>query len=553
MDFLALQGAAEEGSLIQTELAFVILLSLSALVAIISRRIRLPYTVALVIVGLALSFVPNPIEIDLSSELILALLVPPLIFEATLNIRWEVLRRNLAVILFLAIAGTFLGTLIVGGIITVAGQTLVPELNVAPAAALAFGALISATDPVAVIALFRDLGVSKRLSVLVEGESLFNDGVAIVLFNIAVAAGATLATGEGESFTLNQGIVEFLRVFFGGLAVGAVLGYLVSAVILKNVDDNLIETATTVALAFGSFILAEQFHVSGVLAVVAAGIFVGNIGMQNTSPTTKVTLENFWEFAAFVVNSMVFLLIGLEADLTQFQFNLSLILVAVLAVLFSRTVVVYSLTWVHGRLDVQRRVPPKYRHVMFWGGLRGAISLALALSLTGSFFSDVVVQEFQLMTFGVVLFTLLVQGTTIGPLLKRLGLTAMAKPQQEQQRHQALLYATRAGRRELDRLYKDGILSAEVFQAMSNVYSQNLRSRNQELRELLHDYPELEQSMIIQARRDLLEAERTAISDANQRGLISEDIYHELIRETDDRRAALNLIEMTMQERTDED
>lgn len=553
MDFLALQDAVEEGSLLQTELAFVIILSLAALVALVSRRIRLPYTVALVIVGLALSFVPNPIDIDLSSELILVLLVPPLIFEATLNLRWEVLRRNLAVILLLAIIGTFLGTLIVGGIISIAGQTFVPELKVAAAAALAFGALISATDPVAVISLFRDLGVSKRLSMLVEGESLFNDGVAIVLFNIALTAGAVTATGEGETFTLSLAIVEFLEVFLGGLAVGAVLGYLVSTVILKNVDDNLIETATTVALAFGSFILAEQFHVSGVLAVVAAGIFVGNIGMQNTSPTTKVTLNNFWEFSAFVVNSMVFLLIGLEADLTQFQLNLSLIAVALLAVLFSRAVVVYSLTWIHNRLAVQRSVSLKYRHVMFWGGLRGAISLALALSLTGSIFSDLIVQEFQLMTFGVVLFTLLVQGTTIGPLLKRLGLTAISEPQQEQQRHQAMLYATRAGRRELDRLYKDGILSAEVFQAMSNVYSHNLRNRNQGLRELLHDYPELEQSMILQARKDLLEAERTAISDANQRGLISEDIYHELIRKTDDRRAAIDLIEITMQGRTDKE
>jgi CPA1 family monovalent cation:H+ antiporter len=549
MDIITLQAAvAQESDLFQAEVAFILILSLAALVAIVSRRIRLPYTVALVIVGLALSLIPNPIDIDLSSELILALLVPPLIFEATLNIRWEVLKQNLVVILLLAVVGTFVGTLIVGAIVTFAGRTLVPELHVAAVAALAFGALISATDPVSVIALFRDLGVSKRLAVLVEGESLFNDGVAIVLFGLAVTAGTALSTGEGEAFSISLAIGEFLRVFLGGLAVGAVLGYLVSTVILKNVDDNLVETATTVALAFGSFILAEQFHVSGVLAVVAAGIFVGNIGMMNTSPTTKITLNNFWEFAAFVVNSMVFLLIGLESDLTKLQPNLSLIAVAVLAVLFSRIVVIYGLTWVHGLLDSKRKVPTTYRHVMYWGGLRGAISLALALSLTGSVFGSEIVTELQAMTFGVVLFTLLVQGTTLAPLLKRLGLTSMPEQQREQQRHQALLYATRAGRRELERLYDDGILSAEVYGAISDVYSNDLQIRNQELRNLLHDYPELEQAMILQARRDLLQAERTAIGDANQRGLISEEVYHEIVRETDNRSAALDLIEGTMKE-----
>ncbi len=544
MDILtAYTAAAQESELFQAELAFVIILSLAALVAIVSRRIRLPYTVALVVVGLALSLVPTPITIDLSSELILTLLVPPLIFEATLNLRWEILRKNLAIILLLVMVGTLVSTFIVGGIVSAAGQTLLPELDVGLAAVLAFGALISATDPVAVISLFRELGVSKRLSVLVEGESLFNDGVAIVLFNLALVIGTAAASGEGETFTLSSAVFEFIKVFFGGLAVGAILGYLVSTVILKNVDDNLIETATTVALAFGSFIVAEQFHVSGVLAVVAAGVFVGNIGTLNTSPTTKITLENFWEFAAFVVNSMVFLLIGLAADFSQLQPNLSLIFVAIIAVLFSRAVVIYSLTWIHGRFDPLRRVPVPYRHTMYWGGLRGAISLALALSLTGSMFSQEVVTELQLMTFGVVLFTLLVQGTTLTPLLQRLGLTVAPEQQKLQQRQQALIYATRAGRRELDRIYNDGILSEGVYDAISEVYSIEMQDLEIHLRDLLREYPELEQSMILQARRDLLQAERTAVGDAFRRGLISEGVYHDLVQETDGRMAALDLIE----------
>ena len=183
---------------------------------------------------------------------------------------------------------------------------------------------------------------------------------------------------------------------------------------------------------------------------------------------------------------------------------------------------------------------------MFWGGLRGAISLALALSLTGSIFDDVVVAELQLMTFGVVLFTLLVQGTTIAPLLKRFGLTALPDQQHKQYRSQALLYATRAGQRELDRLHKEGILTREAHQAMSDVYEQDVHQLNTELRDLLHDYPELEQAMILQARKDLLQAERTALGDAVRRGLIPEDVYHELILETDNRLAAVDRIEEAM-------
>ncbi|UCG22620.1 MAG: sodium:proton antiporter, partial [Chloroflexota bacterium] len=461
---------------------------------------------------------------------------------------WENLRRNLAPILLLAVVGTSAGSFIVATIITIAGDTLVPELNIAFAATFAFGALISATDPVAVISLFRELGVGRRLSILVEGESLFNDGVAIVIFNLALAAGAVAITGEGEPLGPVRVISDFLRVSFGGLTVGALLGFLVSTVILKNVDDALIETATSVALAFGAFIVAEELHVSGVLSVVAAGIFVGNIGTQNTSPTTKITLESFWEFAAFVVNSLVFLLIGLEADLRQIQPNLALIVVAIIAVLFSRTVVIYGLTWLHGLFDRRGRVPVPYRHVMYWGGLRGAISLALALSLTGSVFDEVVVAELQLMTFGVVLFTLLVQGTTIAPLLKRLGLTALPDQQHQQYRSQALLYANRAGRHELNRLYNEGILTREAHQAMSDVYEQDIRRLNTELHDLLHDYPELEQAMILQARKDLLQAERTALSDAVRRGLIPEDVYHELILETDNRLAAVERIEEAMSE-----
>ena len=527
----------EESGVIQQELGVVILLSIAALVAIFVRRfVRLPYTVALVIVGLILSFFPNFLGFEISSDLILAILVPPLIFEASLHIRWAELRRELPAILLLAIAGVLLSTFIVGEIITL-------TLDEIPfAAAIAFGALISATDPVAVIAFFRSLGVSKRLSLLVEGESLLNDGVAIVVFTLAVGV-EMVPNGNAETaFTVVTAVVEFLRVSLGGLGIGIVLGFFVSQGILRNVDDALIETATTVALAFGAFVVAEELHVSGILAVVAAGIFVGNIGTQNTSPTTQVTLNNFWEFLAFAANSIVFLLIGLRIEPAQFGSSFILpVILAVGVVLASRLLVVYTMSWLNNRINRKNQIPLAYRHVMFWGGLRGAISLALALTLS-EFFSPSVALELQVMTFGVVLFTLLVQGTTISGLLRRLQLSRQVGALTEQQRRQGLLFAAQAGKRELDRLYDEGILSANIWQAMADVYDSELEDHNQALRDHLLQNPELELEMILQAREDTLRAERSSIGEMFRRGLISEEVYNELVRITDNRAAALRFI-----------
>lgn len=537
--------AAEESNLIQLELGVVLLLSIAALVAILIRRIKLPYTVALVLVGLVLSFFPNFLGFSASSDLIIAILVPPLVFEATLHIKWKSLRQDLALVVLLAVVGTLISTLVVGSIIG-------PILDIPIEAALAFGALISATDPVAVVAFFRTLGVSKRLSILMEGESMFNDGVAIVLFNLAISAAALntsmviesgAATG-GNSIGLFDGLLQFLRVSFGGVGIGLILGYVVSYIILKNVDDHLIETATTVTLAFGSFVVAEEFHFSGILAVVAAGLMVGNIGSQNTSPTTKLTLENFWEFLAFAVNSMVFLLIGLEIEIAQLLPNIIPIIVAVIAVLLSRAIVVYLITSIHNRFAPGRqRIPGNYRHVMFWGGLRGAISLALALTLSAELLGDRIAAELRVMTFGVVLFTLLVQGTSIERLIRHLGLAHKPAQRLELQRRLGLVYAKRAGRRELDRLHDEGILSGDIWEAMNLMYDRELNQHKNKLREHLQKFSELEQETYLQTREDVLVAERGAISDAVRRGFISEEIYHHLIREADNRMAALHMIQ----------
>ena len=312
-----------------TETLIIELLLIVSLVAIAVRRLRVPYTVALVIVGLLLTF-QQPVAIDLTPELILALFVPPLVFEAAFHIDFHRLRENFIPILVLAIPGVLLTTVIVGVSVSVGAKLSLTT-------ALVFGALISATDPVAVVALFRALGAPKSLTVLIEGESLFNDGTAIVVFNMMLAAaGIAAVTGSSTParFDLGRAVVDFVVVVVGGLGVGGLLGWLVARLIAQ-LDDYLIETTLTTVLAFGAYLIAERLHFSGVLAVVAAGLVNGNLGPRGMSPTTRIVLFNFWEYVAFVANSLVFLLIGLDVNIPQIASNIVPIGIAVLTVVMT--------------------------------------------------------------------------------------------------------------------------------------------------------------------------------------------------------------------------
>ena len=510
-----LAQAESEPTLIQVEIVFVVLLLIITAVALLVRKVRIPYTVALVVVGLILAILPTegilaPSALSLNdamaSELILALLVPPLIFEAALRLNLKTLRKESLPIFLLAVPGVLIAALLVGNVVSFA-------LGIPIAIAIAFGALISATDPVAVISFFRTLGVDKRLSILIEGESLINDGVAVVLFSMALAAAGTAAVQP----TVAEGLVEFVRVAGGGLLVGVATGSL-AAQIISRLDDRLVETTLTLTLAIGSFVVAERLHVSGILAVLSAGLVIGSLDLQKLSPTTRITLYNFWDLLAFLANSAVFLLLGLEINIARLAENLPVVVLAVVAILLSRAVVVYSMTWISSR--VSDPIPMRYRHVMFWGGLRGAVSLALALSLTvpGT-------EQLRTMTFGVVLFTLLVQGLTIEPLIKRLGLAKISRSA-EQQRQLAQLMMLRASRRELDTLQEDGLLAQPTWQAITDMTEEHMQS-------VLHNHPELERTVLVEARQDLLRAKRNALAEALHLSVISEEVYREQLGQLD--------------------
>ena len=413
----------EEDSLLTPIVIVVSLLFIAALSAIIVKKIRLPYTVGLVLVGIGLGFLITRVpalhpmqDLELSREIILYLILPTLLFDAAINIQIKILLKDLVPILILATLGLLISTAVVGFAM---GQLSPLTMGTA----LLFGALISATDPVAVIALFKELGVNKRLSTLVDGESLFNDATAIVTFNIIL--GLVMVTGGLGEHPVGSAISNFMLVFFGGLLVGLALGAMLVGLLRLAGDDIFAQIALTSVIAYVAFIVADHFlQVSGVMAVVGAGVLSAWRARQVLNEEVRRYIGHYWEYAAFVANSLIFLLIGLTeydlfADLGRYGDIGLFVLMAIAAVLIARALVVYGLTPVTNRLTRGEQVPRPYQHVMFWGGLRGAIPLALVLGLPRDFEQRTLLLD---LTLGVVLFSLLIQGTTINKLLQALQL-----------------------------------------------------------------------------------------------------------------------------------
>jgi CPA1 family monovalent cation:H+ antiporter len=499
---------------LSTETLIIELLLIASLVAIVVRRLHIPYTVALVVVGLFLT-AQSPLNFELTPELILALFVPPLVFEAAFHLNLTELRRNLTSILLMAVPGVLLTTLIVGGIVSFGTSLALP-------AALVFGSLVAATDPVAVVSLFRLLGVPKRLSVLVEGESLLNDGTALVLFNLMLAIAIT-----GE-FNLLSGVLEFITVAVGGIMLGLLLGWVISRLI-SRIDDYLIEITLTTVLAYGSYLLAEQLHFSGVLAVVAAGLITGSLGPQGMSPTTRIVLYNFWEYITFLVNSLVFLLIGLDVDIWALFQSWQPIAWSIGAVLIARIIVVYGLGWITNRIS--EPISLRWRHVIAWGGLRGALSLALVLSLPATFGDD----RFLLrtMAFGVALFTLLIQATTMRPLVRKLGIITTTPVQVEYEQRHARLNALKSAEAHIERRYREGLISTPAWERIKPKLQTQTALLADSVRQLLRVEPKLESEELELARREILRAQRSAYLGMRSDGVISEDIFETLTSEID--------------------
>lgn len=385
------------------------LLIAAVIVALAARRLRLPYTVGLVLAGAGLAYADVPGGALLTHDLIFDIILPPLLFEAALAIHWRDLKRDALLIAVLATAGVAIAAAsVAAGMVLLLGWQL-------PAAVI-FGVLIAATDPVAVIALFRDLNIHGRLRFLMEAESLANDGVAAALFALALTWATTAATVPPGAATITA---AFALTAGGGIAIGTLYGLLAIA-IAGRTEDHLVEVALTAVAAYGSFYLAEHFHLSGVLATVAAGMVMGNFGLLRPEDTSRLSeqgraaVTTVWEFAAFLANSLVFLLIGLAvADIRLSSLGPAQLGIIVGLVLLSRAITVYPLCAVFTR--TRQAVPLAQQHILWWGGLRGALGLALALALPSDMAEH---DDILIATFAVVVFSVVVQGLTMQPLLR---------------------------------------------------------------------------------------------------------------------------------------
>lgn len=535
--FRAINSAVETHSNTLNDVTTILWLVITAtIVAIITKYIRLPYTIVLVLAGVGIALVPGIPTVILTPELIVNVFLPVLLFEAAYHLSYEHLKESFRFIAGLAVLGV-LGTaaFVAGFLILVVGMQW--------QTALLFGAIVSATDPVSVVATFRKLGTPYRLTTIVEGESLFNDGSALVFFNLLL--GVVVA----EKFSVWGSLTEFLVVSVGGLILGIAVGYL-ALLILARLNDHLTETLLTLIAAYGSFIGAEELGVSPALAVVATGLLIGNFGhSQVMAPTTQIALGYSWEFFGFLANSLIFLLMGLEIRAINFTDFWQITLVGIGVTILSRIIMVGVSSWLTNTINRRVLIPLSWQVMMIWGGLRGAVSLSMALSLplvlaSGAPFPER--DKLLVMSFGLILFTLVVQGLTIEPLMNYLKL---GRATSEQIRRYELLRGqlliTRTVSQKTQEMLESGLINEDMAKSIIKDYQAKEDVTNTALAALHVSNELLQEEQLHTARRQLLEIEKTKAKELYSQGIISEEILQSLQTDIDSRSVQLEQSEPT--------
>lgn len=506
------------------EAVLVVLFVVATAVAIAVRRLAIPYTVALVFAGLVLGILQVIEAPHLTKALLFNVFLPGLLFEAAFHIEFRQFWRNRLAITSLAVPGVVAAIALTALILTPVVNGLHFVQGFTWEHALVFGALISASDPIAVVALFRHLGVPGRLSVLLEGESLLNDGVAIVCFTLSLALVAgTVVTAGGLA-------LNFITIVGVGAVVGTGVGLAVSQV-TRHVDEPMIEITLTTIAAYGSFVAAEHFHASGVIATVAAGMICGNYGARvGMSPSTRIAVGTFWEYVAFALNSLVFLLIGLEVHYRELLASWQAILVAYVVVTGGRALIIVGTSSLLRR--TRERIPWGWSVVLSWGGLRGGLPMVLVLSLPPEFpHRELLVS----MTFGVVLLSILVHGLTMSPLLRWLGI---ARPHRERATYELTrgrIQAARAALQEIGRMSHVPFTDPEVLAALSREYEHTVGRDTAALSALHRAHRDLRAEEARWARRHLLLVEKREVVEAFHRGALGQAIHEQLLADIDAR------------------
>ena len=503
----SLGEVAIEANLKQFLLVLSVSLSVATLPQIFSWFRHIPYTLLLVIVGLGLALVDVRL-VNLSPGLILSIFLPPLLFEAAWNLQWSKLKRDLIPICLFAIVGVLISIAGVAfGLHQLAGLSLTTALLV--------GASLSATDPVSVTALFRELGVEKRLAVLMEGESLFNDGVAVVAFGFLVAF--SLGTGE---LAVQPILLQFLQVVGIGIGIGCLMGFGISY-LTQRFDLPLVEQSLTLVSAYGTYLITEDLGGSGVIGVVTTGLILGNFGSRiGMNPRTRIIVSEFWEFLSFFVNSIVFLLIGDQIRFAILGENLGTIALTVGAMIVTRAIAIYGLSFISNRV-ARSDIPVPDQTILWWGGLRGSVSIALALSM------PVILperEEIIATVFGVVLFTLLVQGLTIQPLLKRLDL--LSNQPLRQRYAEAIVRQTALQRvlQYLEKIETRSGLDPEFYRDQTALVQGKLTCLQTDIDRLLDENPNLQSFIVDQVLSELRAIEAETYAEFVRAGQLNQEL-----------------------------
>ncbi|WP_188857240.1 cation:proton antiporter [Marinobacterium nitratireducens] len=518
----------------------IVLLLIAAATMAVTEKLRFPFTVALVLVGLALAALADSYphtfgafeELEISSGLILYVFLPTLVFESAFHLDARQLRRDLVPVLVLAVPGLLVSTFIIGGVVSLATPIPFP-------AALLLGAILSATDPVAVIALFKRLGAPRRLTVLVEGESLFNDATSIVLSRVLVGI---LVAGSVSTESVVNGVVDFVVVFVGGLVVGWLMALLTGYLLTLVEGHHPIEITLTTVLAYASFLVAEELlHVSGVMAAVAAALTFSGWGWIRVSPAVRAYLEHFWEYMAFIATALIFLMVGLKVELSSLLHILPLLLWVILGMLLSRLVVVFGLMPLVERLPGAQPVGFGYKAVIYWGGLRGAIALAIALSLPAFEYSE----TFTPLVMGAVLFTLLVPALSIDRLVHRLALDRPSLADRFA-RVEGNLLAKRRAQSRIPELMEGGLFSGSIARQLQLNSDREMLTIREELAQLRRAELNPNEERRLLYLRGFAE-EQALFIDMFNKGHLSESSYLRLRQQV-----ALNLDAVRFQDELDD-
>ena len=563
--------------------SFVAILTVACGMALVAKRFKLPYTVVLVAAGLVVSALSTAgsaerlgLDIKLSPDLLLQLFLPILLFEAAFHVDLKQFLQNRRTILFLAIPGVIVGMLLTTGLFMVV--EMVAGLQMSWQMILLIAAMLAATDPISVVALFKEFSVSKRLGIIIEGESLINDGVAVVLFGVVVKItamhlGLTLPHfGAATNVEALQAVVDFLREVLLGTAVGLGIGLAISYLTSKF-DDHHIEVALTVIAAYGANTAALQLHASGVIAVVVCGMMIGNVGVKHSmSPTTREAVISFWEFAAFLANSFVFILIGLEIKLGDI-WAVALPIVAFFVIMMGvRGMTVYGVHHLVRRSDLRLKQP--WLPVITWSGVRGSLSMVLAMMLIwvgdtkdtspseaahaktaevtavesgpAKDQAPMVTQEkaeenkgrILNVVYGVVLLSILLQGTTMQGLMRRAGLIDESEEETLYEMELARRQAIRAMVIDLESAERKGSMSEDTYQRLHASLIDRREENDRRLHEMLEATPTLNCIEFEMEASHLRALEKQIYRDLEKEGDLNYDSMELLVREVVERREA---------------